>query len=466
MDGETMDFEDLDGLVRRAQERAVDRRQGFVWRPDGATTPPPAAAPPTLDRPLRVLLSNKERTLFNYLADERLTITVQQPGAAVPAPPDVVVITRADRMQLAASAADLPPETWAQVAEGRLRLVFDASGEGEEHELHRLEVLHAFLRARGLRPSMAAYVTQDRAYARAYDACCDQQGLGDERMRIWVHDLYVQRTFAEVRAGGEQMFQQRLAAYAGRARVRPRQFLSLNRTIRPVKALLLLRLMQAGLWDQGFFSLGRLGEVGRGKVESRTKFLAMLRAQPGFEDLAPALEPLLDDLEAIGPISLGMRDDLSERKATRWMLGPMALEQYGRSWFSVITESHASDRLHRITEKPFKPLLNFHPFIVLGCLGALRLVRAYGFDTYPQMFDESYDETVPLRARHDMIFEETRRLCRLDQAEIGLIDDEVAQTVVFNAWWGLVELPRLFHSHIDAHLVDQLAALWAEPAAA
>jgi hypothetical protein len=30
---------------------------------------------------------------------------------------------------------------------------------------------------------------------------------------------------------------------------------------------------------------------------------------------------------------------------------------------------------------------------------------------------------------------------------------------VFNAWWGLVELPKLFRSHIDAGLVDQFVAL-------
>jgi hypothetical protein len=151
-----------------------------------------------------------------------------------------------------------------------------------------------------------------------------------------------------------------------------------------------------------------------------------------------------------------MREDLDERKAMRWSLEPMALEQYAASWFSVITESHASDWLHRITEKSFKPLLNFHPFMVLGCVGALRLLRSYGFETYPQMFDERYDETVPLRARHDLILAETLRLSRPGQAALSYLDHQAAETVVFNAWWGLAELPGLFVSHIDAQLVDRL----------
>lgn len=222
--------------------------------------------------------------------------------------------------------------------------------------------------------------------------------------------------------------------------------------------------MQAGLFERGYISLGRLGEIGGGRLVSRDEFVGLLREVPGFQDLLPTLEPLLDDLEAVGPISLGLRDDLTPRKALQWVLSPMALEEYSRSWFSVVTESDAGDWLHRITEKPFKPLLNFHPFVMLGCLGALRLVRAYGFDTYPGMFDESYDDALPLRARHDKILAETGRLCALDQGAMAQLDDEVAETVVFNAWWGLVELPGVFHSHIDARLVDQLLAFSAQPA--
>ena len=459
-----MQSERIETLVRSAQERAADRRRSFDWTPDPGESPPVRASAQS-GPPLRVLLSNGERTLFNYVADPRLIVSVHEPGKALEAAPDVVVITRADRNELNDSVENLPSDLWTRAADGHLRLVFDASGEGLSHSAVGTEKLHGFMRARGVRPSAAAYVTQDRQHARDYGAYCDSQGLGADRMRIWVHDLYIQRTFATLRGNGEQVFRSRLAAYAARAADRSRQFMSLNRTIRPVKALFLLRLLQAGIWDRGYISLGRLGEVGRGEMLSRADFLELLRAQPGFEDLMPSLEPCLDQLYAFGPIRLGTSEYTDERKAQRWALEPMALEQYARSWFSIVTESHASDWLHRITEKPFKPLLNFHPFMVLGCVGALRLVRAYGFDTYPQLFDERYDETLPLRKRHDLILAETKRLCNVGQQKLGRVDQEIAGTVVFNAWWGLVELPNLFVSHIDAQLIDRLVDFCASPAA-
>jgi hypothetical protein len=68
-----------------------------------------------------------------------------------------------------------------------------------------------------------------------------------------------------------------------------------------VKALFLLRLLQSGLWDRGYVSLGRLGQIGGGAMLGREEFLALLRAETGFEDLMPSLEPFLDQLYGHGP---------------------------------------------------------------------------------------------------------------------------------------------------------------------
>ena len=73
-------------------------------------------------------------------------------------------------------------------------------------------------------------------------------------------------------------------------------------------------------------------------------------------------------------------------------------EEYSSSWFSGGGRDRRHGRLHRITEKPFKPLLCFQPFIVLGPVGALQLIREYGFETFPGLFDESYDEAATSRS--------------------------------------------------------------------
>ena len=137
----------------------------------------------------------------------------------------------------------------------------------------------------------------------------------------------------------------------------------------------------------------------------------------------------------------------------------MEIEEYGDSWFSVVTETEMSDRLHRITEKPLKPLLGFHPFLVLGNPGALQLLRGYGFETFSRVFDERYDTEPNPRRRFDMVYAELRRLCALDEPQIARASAELSEILSFNACWGLTELPRRFRQTLLAGLVDQLVSL-------
>jgi predicted O-methyltransferase YrrM len=134
------------------------------------------------------------------------------------------------------------------------------------------------------------------------------------------------------------------------------------------------------------------------------------------------------------------------------------LAEFGRTWFSVVTETEMASRPLRITEKPLKPLMNFHPFIVLGNPGSLALLREYGFQTFPAIFDEAYDEEPDPRRRFEMVFREVERLCHVDQAEFERLGRGVEDAVIFNARHALVDLPNAFKTHLDRELVSRLLA--------
>ena len=44
-----------------------------------------------------------------------------------------------------------------------------------------------------------------------------------------------------------------------------------------------------------------------------------------------------------------------------------------------------------ITEKTYKPLMNYHPFMIVGLPYTLRYLRQQGYQTFPEMFNEFYD---------------------------------------------------------------------------
>ena len=452
----------LGRLVAQAETEARRRAASFQWDPFGAAGATPPARRPPADHgraPLRVLIADDEGSSFRKLTDPR----VEMIGPADPraAEPDVVVLTRIDRLKFEQSAANVPQAAWERISAGAARLVLDASSEGNALSGRRTSAVHGFLDSRRVPPMHAAYVTQDRGYPAAYDDHCAGLGLdGPGRMQVWVHDRHVRSAFAPYHRDGETAFHERLALYAARKDHRARRFISLNHTLRPTKAMFLLSLLRDGLWDRGYISLGPRGDrLQRDGLDARRHAKRLRKALPGFDDLIETLTPLMDRLDALAPTVVGgPTADWSQTPRAEQLKAP-PFPEYQESWFTVVTETEMSDRLHRITEKPFKPLLNFHPMICLASRGALGLVRAYGFETFGGFFDEAYDDEPKLRRRFDLVYEQVERFCAADEDELARRNGAVAEAAVFNAYWGMVELPRLFRSRIDAALVDQMLRL-------
>ena len=82
-------------------------------------------------------------------------------------------------------------------------------------------------------------------------------------------------------------------------------------------------------------------------------------------------------------------------------------EWYNKCYASMVVESivRAGSRYTPvfITEKTMKPLAFQHPLIVYGNRGVLRQLRAWGFETFDNLWDESYDEIVDTIERRDTV---------------------------------------------------------------
>jgi len=67
-------------------------------------------------------------------------------------------------------------------------------------------------------------------------------------------------------------------------------------------------------------------------------------------------------------------------------------EWYDDTYFSLVSETRVDSHseLH-ITEKTFKPIAFYHPFLIWGQPKVLEHLISLGFETYDNLFDESYD---------------------------------------------------------------------------
>jgi len=100
-------------------------------------------------------------------------------------------------------------------------------------------------------------------------------------------------------------------------------------------------------------------------------------------------------------------------------------EWYDQTYFTVVVET-AVNRLYDmtketsglrsedypcdlfVTEKTFKPIAFRHPFLVCGMPGTLEFLRNLGFETYENIFDESYDKLEFFDDRLELVYNDIK----------------------------------------------------------
>jgi hypothetical protein len=408
---------------------------------------------PLADR-VTVLIVGDGRHLFETVEDPRVRVVTSIADA--PHADVVVCPCGHDRRFDGFRSPPVVEQLRALVSGGSTGIVFDASTEGVQHKPDITASLHDLLQAIGVSPGACAYITQDRGYEADYRSHCAAMGV-EEPVAVLNHDYWIWHALKGFEAGGEGVYQERLESFRSRRPRRERRFVSLNRTPRPAKILFLLRLMRDGLWKNGFISFGGFSGPGKpGKTRPSAEQLAL--ALPGFEDHVAELAPFLEPLDRYGRVLLGMERH-GWTRLELWKAGLASdLAEYGESWFSAVTETEMRARTSRITEKVVKPLVNFHPLLVFGNPGALKMIRGYGFETFGEMFDESYDDEPDPRTRFDLVYREIVRMCRLDEGELARLEEAVTEKLIFNAQWGLTRFAGVCRAGRDEAVVDDILA--------
>jgi hypothetical protein len=82
---------------------------------------------------------------------------------------------------------------------------------------------------------------------------------------------------------------------------------------------------------------------------------------------------------------------------------------YDNTYSSLVIETSQQGPLF-ITEKTFKPVAFYHPFQVIAMPGILNKLKEQGFETYSNLFDESYDTIEDLDQRLDVIISNLKEI--------------------------------------------------------
>jgi hypothetical protein len=158
-----------------------------------------------------------------------------------------------------------------------------------------------------------------------------------------------------------------------------------------------------------------LGNISRGYNTSYVpnknftkKFLMPIGNKRSWRDHAvDRLEPYLDDAYwsyVRRGVALPGEGALAKKYDQRY-LNPV---WYDDTCFGVVVESFNGQTLIAdvpvfVTEKTYKPIAGHQPFMVIGGAGILAHLKSQGFETYSNIFDETYDTETDFDKKLDTI---------------------------------------------------------------
>lgn len=106
--------------------------------------------------------------------------------------------------------------------------------------------------------------------------------------------------------------------------------------------------------------------------------------------------------------------------------------EYEQTYFSIVGETNATSKYCFITEKTMKPIMNLHPFFVVGNPETLKQLKKLGFKTFDKWWDESYDLEKDFKKRCNMIIKEVDLLCQKSQNEMHELLKDMEDTLIYN----------------------------------
>ena len=145
------------------------------------------------------------------------------------------------------------------------------------------------------------------------------------------------------------------------------------------------------------------------KQYSKLSFMPIRRQELTRDQIVNKLKPLLDNFiwsyrDKKLPNDINSTDNGYQR-----FFNP---EWYDDTYFSTVVETQQHGTCYWPTDKTFKACAYYHPFLLIGQCHTLKRLRQMGFETYDNIFDESYDDIVDFNSRLDAVIQNIKNFSR------------------------------------------------------
>ena len=218
-----------------------------------------------------------------------------------------------------------------------------------------------------------------------------------------------------------------------RDRLRPKKFLCLNGGGRPHRKFLMTEFARNDLFKHGIVSY-----LNKFDIPYIPEHFCFQPVQKGTGD-----QGLIDMLEFHKNYKIKEMNLDVDATQDAWHNRGMTAQHYLDTYFNVTTETWPAEPSFFVTEKIYKPIMNLQPFILLGHPGLLAYLKENGYETFPEFFDEHYDNIEDHAQRFYSVMQNIIRVNAMPQEELHGLYKRVWPKLLHN------RQKLLDHSHAE-----------------
>lgn len=255
-------------------------------------------------------------------------------------------------------------------------VVIDFSGEGNGISTIDFDHMHSYFAYHNIPLRKIIYVTGALNSAELYAEYCSRRGIAESdtnRMNLIPYVKY------------SRLPEIKTEPYYDAEYVPEKIFLSWNKRARKHRFDLALLLEKHNLVDKSYVSFNKINEETGLEFEEAYNILG--KENSTVLEITPEV---ISGFVSKLPLVLDGETNLNKIMSTN--LESTTRSFYQNSLISLVAETFFYENEVFLTEKSFKQIREKHPFIIAGGVGSLKHMRDFGFKTFSDFWDESYDD--------------------------------------------------------------------------
>lgn len=205
------------------------------------------------------------------------------------------------------------------------------------------------------------------------------------------------------------------------------KFISFNRItskMRVYRSLMIAELQKLKILNQGYVSYNHVCHEGGTYQQNLVE---------AYQSNLITKEYASDAIKYLNQINYPLRIDFQQNEFIpnhSFLLS--AVPETQRSFCYMVTETCFWEQKCHLTEKIFKPIVSRMPFVLVGPAHNLKYLKSYGFKTFSDWFDESYDDIEDPVNRIQAIGKTMSEICQYDLNQLQQMLTDMAPVLEHN----------------------------------